>query len=221
MDTARGRQPVRRPPGHILSLHSESPSSHSNASQAPYYGYRVHAKISARFIKHNFSCPEELPPLFPTSPPTNISLTHFIAYALHRTRLDHLVLFTALALLRRLKTLFPAAQGSAGHQLFLPAYMIAAKVVYDSTLSSTDWRVVGQNMFPLRMINQMERVMCGRLEWRLHASRTDLDRFTKAVCEIYEHAPPYVHTELPSVHTISLKNWLIFEGEETGLNDYD
>ncbi|TDL17346.1 hypothetical protein BD410DRAFT_694845, partial [Rickenella mellea] len=93
---------------------------------------------------------------------------HFVAYALHWTRLHHSVTFIVLALLRRLKTQFPAARGSSGYQLLLSAFMTASKAVCDDTDSNKSWVVFGQGIFVLREVNQMEREMCAFLEWHLN-----------------------------------------------------
>ena len=66
----------------------------------------------------------------PTPPP---SLAHFIAYALHLTRLTSSVTYASLYFLQRLKTRFIAARGSSGHRLFISAFMIAFKVICDDT----------------------------------------------------------------------------------------
>ncbi|KAF8908049.1 hypothetical protein CPB85DRAFT_1376476 [Mucidula mucida] len=76
----------------------------------------------------------------PASSPTPARLPHFIAYAFHRTKLANAVTFAALILLQRLKARFPTA-GS--------------------------WTIVGQGMFNLREVNQMEREMCSYLDWEL------------------------------------------------------
>lgn len=59
--------------------------------------------------------------------------------------------------------------------------MIASKVVRDDTYPNKSWAVVGQGMFQLREINQMEREMCGYLEWHLNIDYLELDKFTKKV----------------------------------------
>jgi hypothetical protein len=104
-------------------------------------------------------------------------LANFIAYALHRTRLHSCVTFTALYLLARLKARFPAARGSSGHRLFISAFMIASKIVCDDTYSNKSWCVVGQGMFSLKEINQMEREMCSYLEWKLNFEPSELAQF--------------------------------------------
>lgn len=57
--------------------------------------------------------------------------------------------------------------------------MIASKVVCDDTYSNKSWAVVGQGMFQLREINQMEREMCGYLEWQLNIDYVELASFTE------------------------------------------
>jgi hypothetical protein len=111
---------------------------------------------SVGFITHLFACPEYPP----TSSGSNTKLLHFITYALHRTKLHSSVTFASLALLQRLKARFPTARGSSGHQLFISAFMIASKVICDDTYLNKSWSIVGQGMFQLREINQMERKMC-------------------------------------------------------------
>ncbi|KAI0037291.1 hypothetical protein FA95DRAFT_1621732, partial [Auriscalpium vulgare] len=143
----------------------------------PYRGHEPTAKLCARFVSHLFACPD-LHPL--PSPPTNTPnprLEHFIAYALHRTRLHASVTFAALYLLQRLKARFPAAKGSSGHRLFISAFMIAAKIICDNPYNNKSWCIVGQGMFALREINQMEREMCSYLEWELNIDPTTLHNF--------------------------------------------
>jgi hypothetical protein len=72
--------------------------------------------------------------------------------------------FAALYLLQRLKTRFIAARGSYGHRLFISAFVIASKVICDDMYSNKSWCIVGQGMFALREINQMEQEMCSYLE---------------------------------------------------------
>ncbi|KAI5121444.1 hypothetical protein M0805_009553 [Coniferiporia weirii] len=194
---------------------SSSAASHTHHSSADtFYGHEETAKICSRYVAHTFNCPEILPPPQPQPPvaasgsaaapaqappqppaPSNVpgTLAHFVAYALHRTRLHASVTFTALALLHRLKTRFPAARGSSGHRLFLSAFMIASKVVCDDTYSNKSWAVVGQGMFALREINQMEREMCAYLEWQLNVPGEDLSLFEAEVRRIYSRPAPYAH----------------------------
>ena len=114
-------------------------------------------------------------------------LDHFIAYALHRTRLPASVTFAALYLLQRLKARFPAAKGSSGHRLFISAFMLASKIICDDTYSNKSWCIVGQGMFALREINQMEREMCSYLEWQLNVDPSTLRDFQNRVQR--DHVP--------------------------------
>lgn len=146
----------------------QSSSDKKSSRKDPYYGHEETARMSSRFIRATFQCPD-LPPASnpPTAQPT---LAHFIAYALYRTRLPHFVTLVALVYLQRLKHRYPSAKGSSGHRLFISAFMIASKVVCDDTYSNQSWCIVGQKMFALKEMNQMEREMCGYLDWQLVSS---------------------------------------------------
>ncbi|CCO29291.1 hypothetical protein BN14_03299 [Rhizoctonia solani AG-1 IB] len=167
------------------SGHQTQPK-YTSAPADQYYGHEETAKMCARFITHLFSCPD-VPPATSQSVVTP-SLAHFVAYALHRTRLHSSVTFCALYLLSRLKNRFPAARGSSGHRLYISAFMIASKVICDDTYSNKSWCVVGQGMFTLREINQMEREMCGYLEWCLNVKPEDLHDFEAMVRKEYGSA---------------------------------
>lgn len=154
-----------------------------------FYGYEDLSKMCGRFIGALFSCPN-VPMFLNGSTPGNGSapcppLAHFIAYAIHRTRLPEVVVFTALFLLARLKERFPAARGSSGHRLFISAFMIASKVICDDTYSNKSWCIVGQNLYTLKEVNQMEREMCSYLEWLLHVEGPELEAFTQRVKKEY------------------------------------
>ncbi|KAL1745051.1 hypothetical protein HDZ31DRAFT_12210, partial [Schizophyllum fasciatum] len=154
----------------------------------PFYGHEPVARLCARFIHHLFQCPE-LPTVTadPSQPASAASRTpqaklpQFIAYALHRTKLHQSVTFAALVLLQRLKARFPTARGSSGHRLFISAFMIASKVMCDDTYSNKSWSVVAQGLFNLREINQMEREMCGYLDWELVVDGEILQWFEERV----------------------------------------
>ncbi|KAF7324794.1 Alternative cyclin Pcl12 [Mycena kentingensis (nom. inval.)] len=155
----------------------------------PFYGHEYTANLCGRFITHLFACPP-FPPQSTHSqvriPPPSLrvalttleaKLPYFIAYALHRTKLHQAVTYAALVLLQRLKARFPTARGSSGHRLFISAFMIASKVICDDTYSNKSWSVVAQGMFSLREINQMEREMCGYLDWELTVDNSILINF--------------------------------------------
>lgn len=81
------------------------------------------------------------------------------AYALYRTRLPVAITHQALLLLSRLKTRYPSARGTSTspHRLFLSSLMLSSKISMDDTYSNQSWTLVGQNLFTLREVNQMER----------------------------------------------------------------
>ena len=161
--------------------------------------------MSAGFITSLFACPEFPPPSTNLTasgqPVPSPKLAHFVAYALHRTRLASCVTFASLFLLQRLKNRFPAARGSSGHRLFISAFMIASKVVCDDTYSNKSWAVVGQGMFQLKEINQMEREMCGYLEWHLNIDYQELEQFTEKTQ--MEFGSEVVNPSLPVTSSIA------------------
>ena len=63
--------------------------------------------------------------------------------------------------------------------------MIASKVICDDTYSNKSWCVVGQGMFSLREINQMEREMCSYLKWVLNVKPEELSEFEAEVKRDY------------------------------------
>ncbi len=171
--------------------------------QDPYYGHEETAKLCARFITHLFACPD-LPPRSTAIPPApSPPLAKFIAYALHRTRLHASVTFAALYLLQCLKVHYPNARGSSGHRLFISAFMIASKVICDGTYSNKSWSIVGQGIFPLRIINNMEREMCSRLQWQLKIDPSALEEFEQQVRRDFKGLGPYLTYVLPSPGPLS------------------
>jgi hypothetical protein len=146
-----------------------------------------------------FQCPN-IPTSTQPGAPTP-TLAHFVAYALHRTRLPSIVTSAALLLLKRLKTRFPAARGSSGHRLFISAFMIASKVICDDTYSNQSWGIVAQKMFALKEINQMEREMCGYLEWNLNVTGEEVEAFEAEVR--MEHGPKAISKASSSSHSSS------------------
>ena len=63
--------------------------------------------------------------------------------------------------------------------------MIASKIICDDTYSNKSWCIVGQGMFALREINQMEREMCSYLEWILNVKPKELAEFEAEVKKDY------------------------------------
>lgn len=134
----------------------------------------------------------------PTSRPAP-RLSEFIAYALHRTRLPLAVTHQALFLLRRLKSRFPAARGSSGHRLFISALMLASKSTCDDTYSNKSWTIVGQGLFSLREVNQMERELFGYLGFKVNVENEELSEFVEGL----EHGRIQTSTVIPPASVTS------------------
>ena len=69
--------------------------------------------------------------------------------------------------------------------------MIASKVICDDTYSNKSWSIVGQGMFQLREINQMEREMCQYLDWELNVEPGTLKEFEDMVRKDFAGPGPY------------------------------
>lgn len=140
------------------------------------------AEMCEKFILYLFACPlDSTSASAGSQSPDGTAaprLSEFIAYALYRTRLPEFVTFQALYLLLRLKIRFPAARGSSGHRLFISALMLASKSSCDDTYSNKSWTIVGQGLFSLREINQMERELFGYLGYKVNVEPRDLESFT-------------------------------------------
>ncbi|KAG2352586.1 hypothetical protein BDR07DRAFT_1565431, partial [Suillus spraguei] len=74
-------------------------------------------------ITHLFPSPEYRP----LSSNSQVKLPHFIAYALHRTKLHTSVTFAAL--IPKTSARSPTARGSSSHHIFVSAFMLASKVI--------------------------------------------------------------------------------------------
>lgn len=132
-------------------------------------------------------------------------LAEFIAYALHRTRLPLAVTHQALFLLKRLKSRFPAARGSSGHRLFISALMLASKSSCDDTYSNKSWTVVGQGLFTLREVNQMERELFGYLGYKVNVENEELEYFVDGlhqgkIVDTASTMPPQTQSSQHSSH---------------------
>ena len=75
--------------------------------------------------------------------------------------------------------------------------MIASKIICDDTYSNKSWCIVGQGMFALREINQMEREMCSYLEWQLNVEPSILRDFEAQVRRDFAGPGPYPQIILP------------------------
>lgn len=162
------------------------------------------AELCERVIMSLFACPldstaSSVPnPSSPTSRPAP-RLSEFIAYALHRTRLPLAVTHQALFLLKRLKSRFPAARGSSGHRLFISALMLASKSTCDDTYSNKSWTIVGQGLFSLREVNQMERELFGYLGFKVNVENEELSEFVDGL----EHGRIHTSTVTPPASVTS------------------
>lgn len=88
-------------------------------------------------------------------------------------------------LLQRLRARFPTAQCTSARRLFASAYMIMSKVIWEDTYSNKSWRVATQEIYSLREINQMEREMCGYVDWELTVDNKMLSDFEMMVTKDY------------------------------------
>jgi hypothetical protein len=165
----------------------------------PYYGHENTARLCSRFIIHLFACPA----YYPSTSDSNPKLPHFIAYALHRTKLHSSVAFASLVLLQRLKARFPMARGSSGHRLFISSFMIASKVICDNTYSNKSWYIIGQGLFPLCEISRMELEMCQYLDWALNIEPSKLQEYENMVRKDFAGLGPYCIDPVPDLQSHS------------------
>jgi hypothetical protein len=68
--------------------------------------------------------------------------------------------------------------------------MIASKVLCDETYSNESWGIVAQEMFVLKELNQMEREMCGYLEWNLNVLSEEVIEFEASLRAEYSTEAP-------------------------------
>ncbi|GAA5981236.1 hypothetical protein JCM10908_004033 [Rhodotorula pacifica] len=116
------------------------------------------------------------------------NLGEFIAYALYRTRLPVSITHQALLLLTRLKQRYPSARGTSTspHRLFLSSLMLSSKISMDDTYSNKSWQIVGQGLFELREVNQMERELFAFLGWNVVVRDEELELWVHEVVGPYE-----------------------------------
>ena len=63
--------------------------------------------------------------------------------------------------------------------------MITSKVICDDTYSNKSWAVVGQALFALREIREMEWEMCGYLEWHLNMPPEEVKNFERNIRRVF------------------------------------
>lgn len=67
----------------------------------------------------------------------------------------------------------------SGHRLFLTAFMLSSKLISDNTYSTKSWYEVGQKLFSISELNQMEREMIECLDWQVHIPPNELEKLTE------------------------------------------
>ncbi|KAJ3537576.1 hypothetical protein NMY22_g5535 [Coprinellus aureogranulatus] len=168
---------------HIEKLQAPEEQQTRTIERYPFYGNEPLARLCARFVTHLFASPPY--PSSTTHP--RALLPHFIAYALHRTKLDPSIAFAALVILQRLKGLYSSEKRLSGHRLFITAYMVASKSMCDEVYSNNSWGIVAQRLFPLEEINRMEREMCDCLDWDVTINGALLKVFREQVSEDFSN----------------------------------
>ncbi|WFD21015.1 hypothetical protein MCAP1_003270 [Malassezia caprae] len=161
-----------------------------------YYGHRIMSEVAERMLMDMFACSRDSMSASVETSSANAAdtprLSYFVAYALYRTKLPMAVMYTALLLLKRLKMRYPVARGSSGHRLFISAYMLACKTLCDDSYNNKSWVIVGQNLFTLREINQMERELFGYLDLHLQVLPEEMVQFA---AELEKYGAPPVTLE--------------------------
>ncbi|GAA5843920.1 hypothetical protein JCM11251_002248 [Rhodosporidiobolus azoricus] len=160
-----------------------------------YYGFEDSALLCEHVITSLFAVghhqqqqqqPQQQQPS--TADKAAPQLGEFIAYALYRTRLPVHITHQALLLLTRLKQRYPSARGTSTspHRLFLSSLMLSSKISMDDTYSNKSWQVVGQGLFELREVNQMERELFAFLGWNVVVRDEELEAWVQEVVAPYE-----------------------------------
>ena len=75
--------------------------------------------------------------------------------------------------------------------------MLSSKIICNDTYSNKSWCIIGQGMFALQEINQMEREMCSYLEWQLNVNPSTLRDFSNCIQQDFAGPSPYPPMVLP------------------------
>ncbi|KAJ7016559.1 hypothetical protein C8F04DRAFT_975535, partial [Mycena alexandri] len=142
-----------------------------------YFGKRWIARLSANFIAHLFACNK----FSSRSRHPDTYLPVYIAFAIHHTNTGEEAVYAALVLLQRLKGRYPKDTRSSGHKLFIAAFMVASKFLYDESYKNSTWRKIAQKLYSLPEINQMERELCFHLEWDIALDTPTISNFRALV----------------------------------------
>ncbi|WVN88237.1 uncharacterized protein L203_103438 [Cryptococcus depauperatus CBS 7841] len=180
----RKSHPVHLPASHSHTLNPSHPSTHAKHATRPPHTQHTLAMSAVPALRHTSASPASRKAVKASAtasasssrPPTRSSDPY---YGHEET--------AVMAARFRLKRRYPAARGSSGHRLFISAFMIASKVICDDTYSNQSWGIVAQKMFALKEVNQMEREMCGYLEWNLNFTEREMLAFEAALRA--EHGP--------------------------------
>ncbi|KDN34877.1 hypothetical protein RSAG8_12064, partial [Rhizoctonia solani AG-8 WAC10335] len=90
----------------------------------------------------------------------------------------------------RMKNLHPNCRCDSTRRLFITAFMVAAKYTRDDIRNTWLWRYIGQKLFCVLEINQMERELCRHLGWLLNIDPDDLCTFEAKVRNLFGSASP-------------------------------
>ncbi|KAE8260624.1 hypothetical protein A4X13_0g219 [Tilletia indica] len=196
-------QPISQPSNEVVDETGKSVKPANPSEFDPFYGRRVISELCERVIASLFECS-----LDSTAASMGVKgcdqrpthrLSEFIAYALYRTRLPIQVTYQALYLLKRLKSRYPGARGSSGHRLFISALMLASKSTCDDTYSNKSWTIVGQGLFTLREVNQMERELFSYLGYRVNVDCEVLQYFIEGLeTGVFQTTADLLGYELPA-----------------------
>lgn len=95
---------------------------------------------------------------------------------MNQTNVPPEVLTAAVVFLHRLHDRMPDHRSQSGHRLFLAAFIVAYKVLYDNPVSNRSWTMLSGvwNRISLRCLNSIERELLGHLGWEVLVSREDI-----------------------------------------------
>lgn len=195
-DAATANHAPRAPDLESQAMRIPKSASEHAVPDDRYYGHRIIAEVAERLLMDMFACSRDsMAATMDASSAGAVDaprLSYFVAYALYRTKLPMAVTYSALLLLKRLKMRYPVARGSSGHRLFISAFMLACKTLCDDSYNNKSWVIVGQNLFSLREINQMERELFGYLDLHLQILPDEMIQF---IAELEKYGAPSVTLE--------------------------
>ncbi|KAA1472869.1 hypothetical protein DENSPDRAFT_761664, partial [Dentipellis sp. KUC8613] len=88
---------------------------------------------------------------------------HFIAQALQRAQLPPCTVFAALYFLQCIKSTWPPARGMYSLLAFIPALMVATKMICTASYSITEWCTIAQDLLTPHAMIKIEQ----QLYWLL------------------------------------------------------